>query len=697
MKTGDSKIDERKLIGNIARREDWGNCHGFWATTYEFQPVFFEMDFLPNLLNLGSWDDHHWTTRITLERELALMDTASIMLDAGCYNERPQSLRVEILPTKGRNGNKLHAKVLLCLYEKALHLIVGSANLTDPGYRKNIEVAAVLTVTPKNVGHAGLISEALTNAGDILGPWWSEAANGLNQKAIEWLKKVSTTNSSTRDWFAWGGGKTPLWQQFLSRWPQDEQIRKITIVSPFWSDEDGKGPVARFVKELQRRKALVKDAEVLLVTEATPEGQNSYLPSLPSTYGIFDFSGLGIQCYAQPVDPTVAKQEVLRDDLLVTRRLHAKVVLLEGQRSSLAYVGSANFTHKGWGFLTTPLTSNIEAGIIALKRGDGNNGVEQLIPTLTGTRIRLNGENEAPLGTYPNYQEGIPWPAFIKDIRLVPENKTSHILQFQITTRPVDKSGPWKIAFVDEEEEPKKLLDETEVPFTEHEFNRPLDKNQLERLLREREILISWWECPTGRRCPINVDAAARDNLPISPESRDPNERMLLAYYQGRILYEDLFPPPDGTGEKLPEPIDKNLSGVDTSKIQSYQIREFVESIEGIRQDLQEAADHSEKAMRLALLGPVSPVALSRIIVDGVTDKTVGRTPLAAGFQLTEILCLLKDASYLPGNDSWDEHLQKAIGGIQTLINQMITDYPDILGKQTRFEKYFDALLSHFS
>ena len=426
MKTGDSAIDERKLMGNIARQDDWGDCRGFWATTYEFQADFFEMDFLPNLFNLGAWDDRHWTTRITMEKELALMDAATIMLDAGCYTDRPQSLRVEILPAKGRSGNKLHAKVLLCLYEKALHLIVGSSNLTGPGYRQNIEVAAVLTVTPKNIRHTGVIREALTSAEDIIGTWWSEAANGLNQNAIEWLNKVSVANTTSQEWFSWGGGKNPLWQQFLNRWPHAEQVSKIIIVSPFWSDEDGNGPVARLIKELQKRKALGKDAAVLLITEAIPEGQNSYVPSLPLTYGVFDFSSLGIKCYAQPVDPTVAKEEVLRDDLLVKRRLHAKVVILEGRRSSLSYVGSANFTHKGWGFLPAPLTANIEAGIISLRSDGRNSGMGHLIPKLSGSPILLAGKNEAPLGAYPCNQEGIPWPVFIKDIRLVPETKSTN-------------------------------------------------------------------------------------------------------------------------------------------------------------------------------------------------------------------------------------------------------------------------------
>jgi hypothetical protein len=48
---------------------------------------------------------------------------------------------------------------------------------------------------------------------------------------------------------------------------------------------------------------------------------------------------------------------------------------------------------------------------------------------------------------------------------------------------------------------------------------------------------------------------------------------------------------------------------VDIDRIQSYQIREFVEALYGIRGDLQLAAKGTEIAMKYTLLGDVSPVA----------------------------------------------------------------------------------------
>jgi hypothetical protein len=122
---------------------------GMLATTFQMQTDFFETDFLPTLLGLGAWDDRNWTSRIAIEKNLAEMEAAAVLLDARKYIGRPRSLRVEIVPTTGKSGkpfpSKLHAKVTLIVHEKAVRLIVGSANLTEPGHRLNREVVAMLS------------------------------------------------------------------------------------------------------------------------------------------------------------------------------------------------------------------------------------------------------------------------------------------------------------------------------------------------------------------------------------------------------------------------------------------------------------------------------------------------------------------------------------------------------------------------
>ena len=85
--------DHRKLMDRLAPDPLHGRLLGILATTYEMQPEFFETDFLPTLLGLGAWDDRNWTSRIALEKHLAELEAATVLLDAHPYRGRPRSLR----------------------------------------------------------------------------------------------------------------------------------------------------------------------------------------------------------------------------------------------------------------------------------------------------------------------------------------------------------------------------------------------------------------------------------------------------------------------------------------------------------------------------------------------------------------------------------------------------------------------------
>ena len=68
------RTTERKLIDELALKDQFGDVLGMVATSYDLQPEFVETDFLPALLGLGAWDDRSWTSRIQVERHLAGME-----------------------------------------------------------------------------------------------------------------------------------------------------------------------------------------------------------------------------------------------------------------------------------------------------------------------------------------------------------------------------------------------------------------------------------------------------------------------------------------------------------------------------------------------------------------------------------------------------------------------------------------------
>jgi hypothetical protein len=144
-----------------------------------------------------------------------------------------------------------------------------------------------------------------------------------------------------------------------------------------------------------------------------------------------------------------------------------------------------------------------------------------------------------------------------------------------------------------------------------------------------------------------------------------PRENELIAYYQGHIAFADVFPDVDLDGDTSGAS-GAAASTVDTSEILSYRIRAFVEALPGIRRELSQSAT-TEPQMRLAFLGPVSPVALAREI-----DREVsrGRSATAAGFQLVELLTCVRTVT--PANElsarlaaAWSGFTSKASAEIQ--------------------------------
>src|SRR5258708_4007795 len=169
----DGDLDRRKMM-------DWvrpdiaahGTVIGMLATTFEFDPTFFDSDYLPTFLGLGAWEDTSWSNRVAMQRALAQTEATVVMMDARRFRGRPRSLHIEHMPLVGPGGMKLHAKVLLVVQERAVRLLVGSANLTEGGYRHNREVTLPLLATAETPTITALVEQALITIEQPLRAWW---------------------------------------------------------------------------------------------------------------------------------------------------------------------------------------------------------------------------------------------------------------------------------------------------------------------------------------------------------------------------------------------------------------------------------------------------------------------------------------------------------------------------------------------
>lgn len=690
--------DNRKLMDRLTPDPAHGRMLGTLATTYEMQPEFFETDFLPTLLGLGAWDDRNWTSRIALEKHLAELEAATVLMDARPYRGRPRSLRVEVQPVPLKLGRILHAKIVLSVFEEAVRLIAGSANLTEPGYRRNREVVAVITASAGRPTEAQLIDDAIEGVEGLLSSWMTSNTSQLCDLAKQQLAKWRPPTRNGDNCFLWGGGAEPLWKQLLERWPKDEVIRRVTIVSPFWSEEGKSGPVSTFVSALKKANCLSDDSEFYLLTEAAPHKQATYKPRLPESFHDFDSQEIDVKAFALAVDPRVPPEEIgMGEDFTGTRGLHAKVALLEGDKTSLAFFGSANFTNRGWGFLPDVQRANIEAGVLLRRRGVDRKSLNSLLPPTVGDPVPLAGAAAGKLALPEPSPEDQPWPSFLREVVLAPVEEDSQVLEIIATVDSDAIEGPWKITFLPTDDQPgAAIFNVTEIQDASTKYRQSLDQDTLAHLLRDQEVQVCWWECREGRPFPLNVVAAARLALPISPGTGQPAEQHLIAYYQGRITWEDLFPDPESGGANSTNGKDDvEPSGVDTSRIQSYIVREFVEALKGINDDLKAAAHSPKACMRLALLGTVSPVALAQRVLEAADAGD--RTPTATGFQLVEILGCLDaarryDAAPLFVED-WQNFIDEASTKVASMLAELQTRFPNDLSRD--FRRYAKTVRTH--
>jgi hypothetical protein len=215
--TAIDNIANRKLIRWLVPDPKCGQIKGLLATTYELDPDFLETDFLPSVLGLTSRTA--WTTRIAMEKRLSEMETRAVILtEARRYRGRPRSLQLEIVPAVSPRGSSLHAKVTVIVFERAVRLLVGSANLTERGYRKNRESAAVFTATKNDPAHAEIVLSAISSAESALSRWLTPDATKVLRSARDILRPWTKQNSDASVSFVWSDIQHQLWQTFLANW-----------------------------------------------------------------------------------------------------------------------------------------------------------------------------------------------------------------------------------------------------------------------------------------------------------------------------------------------------------------------------------------------------------------------------------------------------------------------------------------------
>ena len=347
------------------------------ATTFEFDAGFFEAELLPRFLGLRF--DHTENERtFIIEREESLATTrVGVLVDASKFDPRQTTLQWDQLPIQVPGGIQ-HAKVTVLVWERLVRLIVGSANLTRQGYRRNRELFAALDFFDAPVSTPlSVLRDALAFIDTLCS--WSRTLPAATQRIRETTgqirARVRRWSSVPQDFSprerprvgfvvshptpASGSAQSAL-KQLMQMWLPRRVVR-LTVMTPFVGQQtNGEDTVLHSMRELP----MARDAEGwLIVPEApAPEGAKRRIVPLPQHFG---------QCWKKRFGKNA---RVLLVPMCVDgvderpRDLHAKAILIEGDSYDLLMAGSSNFTPHGMGIGVF----NCEANLVFEDKADEN-------------------------------------------------------------------------------------------------------------------------------------------------------------------------------------------------------------------------------------------------------------------------------------------------------------------------------------
>ncbi|MEO8085548.1 MAG: hypothetical protein ABI763_01940 [Bacteroidota bacterium] len=370
-----------KLLDAWSPPQDAGEPVGFIATTFTFGASFFEEDCLSAFLQLESDPDSEALSYI-IEREEKLNKVECAMVLADQHHCKvSRNIRWDLLPVRLPRGIQ-HAKVSLLFWTKCIRIIIGSANLTSEGYRKNQEVFTMFDAVPGKEIPISVFTETFNFLERIIqqGVKCSEVVSGRGKGLLSRARKTlinwkvedqNLNNDEIHSWpiFTYPGSPSSinqlkeLWLKYYSFMPD-----YITVVSPFFDSSYGKKVPLAEINEL----LINKQGEIHYYCAGEPDKDTHGRTRLHAPKFLLDNNPDNSYFYLLP--------EILPPENEY-RPLHMKCIRLNKGNWVLLLMGSGNFTVAGMG---NGFISNYEANIAFIisssRNSDAYKTLENIFP-----------------------------------------------------------------------------------------------------------------------------------------------------------------------------------------------------------------------------------------------------------------------------------------------------------------------------
>lgn len=338
---------------------------GFISTSFTFDAEFFEEECLTRFLVMETEKENDGPAfLIEKEEKLAGLGMGLVLVDqAHCRGAR--SLRWHLIPCRVKHGI-MHAKITILQWSDCIRLIIGSANLTKPGYCINQEVFSCIDYYPESETNPAVLNSVLSYlkamvtdfCGQIITNSFESFQAGINAAIRQWgltetvYKKddvaLTTLLVSPQQNNALETLRT-IWDANFNS-PPDE----AHIISPFYDTiETEATPSRKIFENLQQRGAV-----------STYYYLPAQLPEDPDSDIIIqgpEFLAKKIKDNQQIYFVRVPEEGKNEKDSSVIRPMHLKQLWLSKRDYCLIMLGSSNFTSAAFG---TGKRVNYEANLV---------------------------------------------------------------------------------------------------------------------------------------------------------------------------------------------------------------------------------------------------------------------------------------------------------------------------------------------
>lgn len=367
-------VTQRRLLTLWDPPEGAGAAIGVLATTFTLDTALFEEECLARFAGVQSDPARDGALyRIEREEKLAALLCAAVVADIHHCGGR-RSLRWDLLAARPASG-VMHAKISLMAWTNHVRVIVGSANLSNEGYRRNQECVA-----PLEFGDAfadrGLLDPLLTFLRELLSLTTGPARQRAEQ-LLQWVdqrlpRHASPGKGLQRRVLLVGPGRPNLFEQLRQILPDGAPPGEAHVVSPFFDPKSRDAGPERTLWGMMKQRGSA-ELHLHVAGEEAPESKRWRLEVPRHILSATPKGRAGAVTELHPVRVADVPTDFGRD----RRPLHAKTLALSHETWAALVVGSSNFTSAGMGL--SPYARNFEANVLYFLRGPAGDSARRLL------------------------------------------------------------------------------------------------------------------------------------------------------------------------------------------------------------------------------------------------------------------------------------------------------------------------------